>query len=436
MNFLELIEKKKRKEDLSYSEMKFCFDEYLAGNVPEYQMSAFLMAVYFQGMTDEETGSLTKIMIESGDRVDLSKIEGIVVDKHSTGGVGDSTSLVLGPILASCGLNVGKMSGKGLGHTGGTLDKLGSIPGFDYELSVDELIDITNKNKIVIAGQTADITPLDKRLYDLRNASATVDSIPLITASIMSKKLAITSDIILIDVKVGEGAFMKDIDQAMILAKKLVQVGEDFGRKTIAILTNMEQPLGQAVGNALEVEEAFETLKGRGPSDLKELCLHFSGRILSIAKNISYDEARKIAEESISKGYALQKARDMIYYQKGDPSIVDNYDLFPKAAYSYEIKSDREGYIGLLPAREIGNLARDLGAGRVNMNDKLDLAAGVFLEKKIGDRVQVGDTLATLYGSKLDLLEEKGKEFLEIVKIDRDKPQEMRLILEEVGYGA
>lgn len=435
MVFIDLIEKKKNNEELTYEEMSKMFSLYLDGKVPEYQMSALLMAIYFQGMTENEIFDLTKIIIESGETVNLEQIKGIKVDKHSTGGVGDSTTLILGPILASCGINFAKMSGRGLGHTGGTLDKLESIPGFDVELDIDEIIRLTNKEKIVIASQSANITPLDKRLYSLRDTTATVDSIPLIASSIMSKKLAITSDVLVLDVKVGEGAFMKSLEEARLLSNELVKIGEKFGRKTVAILTSMEQPLGRAVGNSLEVEEAIETLKGKGPKDLSELCIFFASKILELSKDIEHEEAKAIVKETISSGKAIEKLEDLIRSQKGNWKVVHDSSLLPQSKYKLEVKSDKSGYINRLPAREIGNIARDLGAGRLNIDDTLDLSAGLYIHKKCGDYIEKGEKLVTLFGKDLQVLKEKSKEYLAIVEVYDGKKKDYPLIIEEVKNG-
>lgn len=436
MKAIDLIEKKKNNKELTYKELKELITSYLKDEVPEYQMSAFLMAVFFQGMSDNEIDNLTKIMIESGDTIDLSAIEGVKVDKHSTGGVGDSTTLILGPILSACGLKFAKMSGRGLGHTGGTLDKLESIPGFSIEMDVNEIIDATNSIGIAIAGQSGNITPADKKLYALRDSSATVDSIPLIASSIMSKKLAISSDVLLLDVKVGEGAFMKTLPEARKLAQELVRIGESFGRRTVAILTSMSQPLGKAIGNGLEVKEAIEILKGNSAGDLEDLCIYLAAKIMELSGFGNFEEAKIMATESISSGKALEKLKELIKSQHGNGDIIEDYNLFPQSEHALDILAPVEGYINALPARLIGNLARDLGAGRLSLEDTLDLGAGIYLESKCGDYVEKNQVIARFYGNDKKTLEEKAQEFLKIINIS-DKKQEVEdLILAEVDHGA
>lgn len=434
MNAIELIEKKKYGGTFTEEEIRSFVKEYVDGNLPDYQMSALLMAIYFQGMSHEETDFLTQAVIDSGETIDLSAIEGKIADKHSTGGVGDTTTLTLGPILSACGLPIAKMSGRGLGHTGGTLDKLESIPGFSVELSVEEIIKKANDNGIVIAGQSANITPADKKLYALRDTTGTVDSIPLIAASIMSKKLAIASDILLLDVKVGEGAFMKDEASAKELAEELVRIGESFGRRTMAMLTSMEQPLGLAVGNALEVIEAIETLKGNGPEDLEYLSVYLAAKILEMAGEGTFEEMEKKAYSVIESGEALKKFAILVENQGGDSAVIEDYNLFPQSQYKKEIKAEKAGYLSALPAREIGILARDLGAGRKKIDDVLDMGAGVLLNKKIGDKVEKGDVLATLFGNDEKVVQEQEKVFLSFIEIQEEKVEKPQLILSEVNH--
>ena len=404
MSVLEVIEKKKHGEALSKEEIESTIAGYLSGAVKDYQMSALLMAIYFSGMDGDEIADLTRTIIESGETVDLSSIKGTVVDKHSTGGVGDTTTLIIGPILSAYGLPFGKMSGRGLGHTGGTLDKLESIPGMSVDLSMDEIVASTNAIGMAVAGQTANITPADKKLYALRDATATVDSIPLIASSIMSKKLAIHGDCLLLDVKVGDGAFMKDKESARKLAETMVHIGETFGRKTLAILTAMEEPLGRAVGNALEVEEAIATLKGEGPEDLTALCVFLSTKLIHLAEG-------------------------------GDDGVIDDFSVFPQPEKTFDVISDTEGYLSQLPAHEVGIISRDLGAGRVTMDDELDMAAGVYLHKKRGDYVEKGDVLATFYGGKNRPMEELAHRFLAIVSFSEEPVPAAPLIIDEVYHG-
>ena len=435
MSVLEVIEKKKHGEALSKDEIESTIVGYLSGAVKDYQMSALLMAIYFSGMNGDEITDLTRTIIESGETVDLSSIKGTVVDKHSTGGVGDTTTLIIGPILSAYGLPFGKMSGRGLGHTGGTLDKLESIPGMSVDLSMDEIVASTNAIGMAVAGQTANITPADKKLYALRDATATVDSIPLIASSIMSKKLAIHGDCLLLDVKVGDGAFMKDKESAHELAETMVHIGETFGRKTLAILTAMEEPLGRAVGNALEVEEAIATLKGEGPEDLTDLCVYLSTKLIHLAEGGDEKAIEKKVKELIESGKALDKLRAFIKNQGGDDKVIDDFSVFPLAEKTFDVISDTEGYLSHLPAHEVGIISRDLGAGRVTMDDELDMAAGVYLHKKRGDYVEKGDVLATFYGGKNRPMEELARRFLAIVSFSEEPVPAAPLIIDEVYHG-
>lgn len=435
MSVLEVIEKKKHGEALSKDEIESTIAGYLSGAVKDYQMSALLMAIYFSGMNGDEIAHLTRTIIESGETVDLSSIKGTVVDKHSTGGVGDTTTLIIGPILSAYGLPFGKMSGRGLGHTGGTLDKLESIPGMSVDLSMDEIVASTNAIGMAVAGQTANITPADKKLYALRDATATVDSIPLIASSIMSKKLAIHGDCLLLDVKVGDGAFMKDKESARELAETMVHIGETFGRKTLAILTAMEEPLGRAVGNALEVEEAIATLKGEGPEDLTALCVYLSTKLIHLAEGGDEKAIEKKVKELIESGKALDKLRAFIKNQGGDDRVIDDFSVFPQAEKTFDVISDTEGYLNHLPAHEVGIISRDLGAGRVSMDDELDMAAGVYLHKKRGDYVKKGDVLATFYGGKNRPMEELARRFLAIVSFSEEPVFAAPLIIDEVYHG-
>lgn len=435
MSVLEVIEKKKHGEALSKEEIESTIAGYLSGVVKDYQMSALLMAIYFSGMEGDEIAHLTRTMIESGETVDLSSIRGTVVDKHSTGGVGDTTTLIIGPILSAYGLPFGKMSGRGLGHTGGTLDKLESIPGLRVDLSMDEIVSSTNTIGMAVAGQTANITPADKKLYALRDATATVDSIPLIASSIMSKKLAIHGDCLLLDVKVGDGAFMKDKESARELAETMVHIGETFGRKTLAILTAMEEPLGRAVGNALEVEEAIATLKGEGPEDLTDLCVTLSTKLIHLAEGGDEHAIRKKVNDLIESGKALDKFRAFIKNQGGDEKVIDDFSYFPPAERVYDVISETEGYLSHLPAHEVGIISRDLGAGRVTMDDTLDMGAGVYLHKKRGDYVKKGDVLATFYGGKDRPMEALARRFMAIASFSKEPVPAAPLIIDEVYYG-
>lgn len=406
MRMIDLIEKKRDKQTLTAEEIKFMINGFASGEIPDYQMSAMLMAIYSNGMEKEELKEMTMTMVASGDEIDLSAIEGIKVDKHSTGGVGDTTTLVLAPLVASLGIPVAKMSGRGLGHTGGTLDKLESIEGFHIEISEEEFMELVNKNKIAVIGQSGNLTPADKVIYALRDVTGTVQSIPLIASSIMSKKIASGSNAIVLDVKVGSGAFMKDIKQAEELARTMVDIGNGVGRQTMAVISDMNQPLGAAIGNAIEVKEAIDTLKGDGPEDLTELCLTLGSQMVYLGGGAdSLEAARKKLIEAIKSGQALEKMKTFIAAQGGDPEVVDHPDRLPQAKYTFEVTADQSGYIETMNANEIGVAAMMLGAGHATKESELDLAVGLVLHKKIGDQVQAGDNLATIYADTQDIQE-------------------------------
>jgi pyrimidine-nucleoside phosphorylase len=401
MRMVDLIAKKRDGFELTKEEIDFIIQGYTKDEIPDYQMSAFAMAVFFQGMTKEERVHLTRAMVESGDKIDLSAIEGIKVDKHSTGGVGDTTTLVLAPLVASVGVPVAKMSGRGLGHTGGTIDKLESIPGFHVEITNEEFVELVNKHKVAVIGQSANLTPADKKLYGLRDVTATVNSIPLIASSIMSKKIAAGADAIVLDVKTGSGAFMKELEDAKELAKAMVDIGNGVGRKTVAIISDMSQPLGFAVGNALEVKEAIDTLKGQGPKDLQELCYALGSRMVVLAgKAKNLQEARSMLEEAITSGKALDKFKTFLAAQGGDVSVVDQPEKLPTAKYQIEVKAKASGYIAEITADKIGTAAMVLGAGRRTKESTIDLAVGLVLHKKIGDQVESGETLVTIHSNR------------------------------------
>ncbi len=400
MRVVDIIEKKKNNEILSNEEIHFIIDGYVNNRIPDYQVSALLMAICFNGLNAEEQVALTKEMLESGEQVDLSNIDGICVDKHSTGGVGDKTTLVVGPLFASCGLKLAKMSGRGLGHTGGTLDKLESIPGFSINIESDDFYKQVSEISLAVIGQTANITPADKKLYALRDVTGTVNSIGLIASSIMSKKLASGAQSIILDVKVGEGAFMKNIDQARELAKSMVQIGKAYGRNMIIVLSDMAEPLGNMVGNSIEVIEAIETLKGKGPDSFRNFCYDLVSEMLVETKVCeTYDQAKKMVQEKIKSGEALNKFKEMIIYQHGDPNVINDYSLLPSAKSKIAVVAKEEGYIKSLNALEIGIGAMLLGAGRENKDATIDLGVGVEVVKKVGDKVEVGDTLAYLYSN-------------------------------------
>ena len=403
MRMVDIITKKRDGGILNNEEIQFFVEGYVNGNIPDYQVSALLMAIVFKGMTKEEIVTLTNYMEHSGDTINLSMIKGVKVDKHSTGGVGDKTSLVLGPLVASCGAKLAKMSGRGLGHTGGTLDKMESIPGMNINISGDAFIEQVQNIGMAIVGQTGYLVPADKKLYALRDVTGTVESIPLIASSIMSKKLASGSDTILLDVKFGSGAFMKNIDSARELAKTMVMIGNGLNRDTRAILTDMTQPLGLAVGNSLEVKEAIDTLKGHGPKDFVELCLGAGAIMLEQAKICStYDEARALLEKKIENGEAFNKLCEFVQAQGGDVSYITNPEKFVMSSHIEDIVSENEGYISEINCLEIGESAMRLGAGRATMEDVIDMSAGIVLNKKVGDYVKKGEKLCTIYTNKTD----------------------------------
>ncbi len=408
MRMVDLIEKKRDGLELSTEEIDYIIKGYTDGSIPDYQMSALTMAIYFKGMTESERANLTMAMVQSGDQIDLSKIEGIKVDKHSTGGVGDTTTLVLGPLVAAVGVPVAKMSGRGLGHTGGTIDKLEAVEGFHVEIDNDEFIQLVNKNKIAVIGQSGNLTPADKKLYALRDVTATVDSIPLIASSIMSKKIAAGADAIVLDVKTGAGAFMKTLEDSRELAKAMVRIGNNVGRNTMAVISDMSQPLGFAIGNALEVEEAIDTLRGEGPEDLTELCLTLGSHMVYLAQKAEdLKTARAMLEEAIRNGSALESFKIFLSSQGGDASVVDDKSKLPQAKYIMELEAQEAGYVSEIVADEIGTAAMLLGAGRATKESEIDLAVGLVLRKKIGDKVEKGESLLTIHSNFEDVKEVK-----------------------------
>ncbi|MCF0110262.1 MAG: pyrimidine-nucleoside phosphorylase [Erysipelotrichaceae bacterium] len=398
MRFVDIINKKRLNQPLTKEEIQFWIDGYVKGDIPDYQVSALCMAIVLNGMNREETRDLTMAMTYSGDVIDLSAINGVKVDKHSTGGVGDKTSLSLTPMVAACGAKVAKMSGRGLGHTGGTLDKLESIKGFDIMIGQEDFIRQVNEIGVSIVGQNAQLVPADKKLYALRDVTGTVQSIPLIASSIMSKKLASGADTILLDVKYGEGAFMQTVEEAKVLAKTMIEIGTDCGRDTRAMITDMNQPLGKAIGNALEVKEAIETLKGNGPEDFTELCMT-AGSIMLQQAHIAKDEteARAMLKEAVTSGAALQKLRDFVKAQHGDVKMIDNPELLPSARFMTPVKTRSAGFVTDLKALELGNLAMRLGAGRATKEDVINPAVGIVLNKKVGNTVRMGEALAIIH---------------------------------------
>lgn len=400
MRMVDLIEKKRDGKSLTKEEIDYIVTAYTEGSIPDYQMSALLMAIYYVDMTDEEITNLTLAMANSGEVIDLSSIEGIKVDKHSTGGVGDTTTLILAPLVASVGVPVAKMSGRGLGYTGGTLDKLEAIPGFKIEIPEEEFIRLVNESKMAVIGQSGDLAPADKKLYALRDVTATVSSIPLIASSIMSKKIAAGADAIVLDVTTGDGAFMKNIDDAKRLAKTMVRIGKLANRQTMAVISDMSQPLGEAIGNSLEVVEAIETLQGNGPEDLTEMCYVLGSQMVVLAKKAdSIDEARQMLSEALHSGKALSKFREMIVNQGGDASVIDEPSKILTAQYEVELPAKTSGVVTKLVANELGIAAMMLGAGRKTKEEDIDHAVGIKLNKKVGEAVSEGESLLTIYSN-------------------------------------
>ncbi|HGG0416013.1 pyrimidine-nucleoside phosphorylase [Clostridium botulinum] len=433
MRMYDLILKKRNGEELSKEEINYFISEYTNGHIPDYQASALLMAIYFQKMRRRETVDLTMAIVNSGDILDLSKIQGIKVDKHSTGGVGDTTTLVLAPMVAALGIPVAKMSGRGLGHTGGTIDKLESFKGFSVNMTEHKFINNVNNIKIAVGAQTADLAPADKKLYALRDVTATVDNISLIASSIMSKKIAAGANAIVLDVKVGEGAFMKTPETGKELAEEMVNIGRSLGRNTVAILSDMDQPLGYAIGNALEVKEAIDTLKGKGPKDLLELCLTLGSNMVILAQKANtIDEARKMLLETIEKGVAIEKLKEFVRSQGGDDTLVDNTDKLPKAAYIIPVVCEKNGYINKIHAQNMGIIASELGAGRATKDSTIDLAVGIVLNKKRSDKVKKGDIIAYVYANDKIKGEKAAKYILNNYVIEEDLKEELPLIYDIV----
>ncbi len=428
MRAYDLIKKKRDNYELADEEIKWIIKGYVAGEIPDYQMAALLMAIYFNGLNERETLTLTLEMAHSGDMMDLSAIKGIKADKHSTGGVGDKTTMIVAPIVASCGVPVAKMSGRGLGHTGGTVDKLESIPGFRTSMSKEEFFDIVNKVGICVIGQTGNIAPADKKMYALRDVTATVNSIPLIASSIMSKKLAAGSDAIVLDVKTGSGAFMKTREMAVKLAQTMVKIGEGAGRKTVALITDMDRPLGNAIGNAVEVIEAAETLKCKGPSDLTELCKKLAADMLVAAQKGSREDCIRMVEDALKSGKALTKFKDMITAQGGNPDCLEDYSIFAGAEVHHNVLADREGYISNINTEKCGISSVILGAGRETKESSIDFGAGIILKEKIGCYVKKGDVIAQMLTNKPETIADAEKLFLENIEIGSEKPAEIPLI--------
>lgn len=429
--FVDLIQKKKQGETLTKEEIDFMITDYVAGKIPDYQMSAMLMAIYFNGMEDEELAVFTLAMRDSGDLVDLSPIDGIKVDKHSTGGVGDKTTLIVGPIVAACGVAVAKMSGRGLGFTGGTLDKLESISGFRIDLSAEEFFETVKKTGISVIGQTGNLAPADKLLYALRDVTATVDSIPLIAASVMSKKLAAGSDKIVLDVTTGSGAFMKNVKDAKTLAKHMVAIGNHAGKETVAVLTSMEEPLGFAIGNNMEVKEAIEVLQGNGPEDVKEVSVALAGMMLSLGlENVSYSQGKRMAKKALSSGQAYEKFKEMVQAQGGDIRYVEHPEFFERDSFEGEVLAAEDGFLSGMDTEKIGVAAGLLGAGRETKDSVIDMSAGIYLKKKIGDTVKKGEPIAICYAGTKEKLNRGMAMFESSIRYSKEAPGIPKLIVD------
>lgn len=429
MRMYDIIIKKRNGHELTKEEIDFFIKGYTEGSIPDYQASALLMAVYFKGMNKRETAELTMAMVNSGSKMDLSAIRGIKVDKHSTGGVGDKTTLVLAPLVASAGVPVAKMSGRGLGHTGGTLDKLESIDGFKVQISMEEFIHNVNNHKIAVVGQTGDLAPADKKLYALRDVTGTVDNVSLIASSVMSKKLAAGADAIVLDVKVGSGAFMKGADDAFLLAQEMVDIGTNLNRNVVALITEMNEPLGYAVGNALEVKEAIDTLRGKGPQDLHQLCIELGSVMLVLGgKAKDFEAAKQLLETNIESGAALDKLVEMVEAQHGNSDQIKNPDMLHKAAHIIEVNALQSGYVSSIDAEGIGIAALLLGAGRETKESPIDYAVGIVLSKKVGDYVNVGETIAYIHANDLSKLEDSKAKLIAAYGLSEEKPGKRPLI--------
>ncbi len=432
MRMYDIIKKKRDGGKLSEAEIKFFIDGYVKGEIPDYQASALCMAIYFKGMDVDETSALTFAIRDSGETLDFSDVNGLRVDKHSTGGVGDKTSLIVAPIVATLGVKVAKMSGRGLGHTGGTVDKLEAIPNFNVDLSRDEFLKVVNEVGIAIVGQSAELAPADKLLYALRDVTATVESLPLIVSSIMGKKLAADDDCIVLDVKTGSGSFMKTLEDSKTLASLMVDIGKKAGKKMLALITDMDRPLGFAIGNSLEVIEAVETLSGKGPKDLTEICIALAANMLYLAEKGSYEDCEKAVKEVIANGEALKTLAKMAKAQGGDDRVIYDTSLFERAKYSHQVKAKKDGYISSVNTEGYGVSALILGAGRNTKEDKIDYSAGIILNKKTGDAVCVGDVIATLYTNDQSKITEAEKRLLAATCISEEKPAYRPLILDKV----
>ena len=428
MRMYDILAKKRDGGILTDEEIQFFIDGYVSGAIPDYQASALLMAIFLKGMTPHATAALTRSLAQSGDLVDLSSIDGIKVDKHSTGGVGDKTTLIVAPVVASLGVRVAKMSGRGLGHTGGTVDKLESIPGFRTTLDREAFFDVVRRVGVSVIGQSGNLAPADKKLYALRDVTATVNSIPLIASSIMSKKIAAGSDRILLDVKTGSGAFMKTLEDSIALAKEMVSIGEHVGRRTVALITDMDRPLGCAIGNALEVCEACETLQGRGPADLTEVCIELAANMLWLAEKGELAQCRSLARQQIANGEAFAKLKEMVQAQGGDTSVLDDPEKFAPPNVCYEVLAQREGFLYAMDTERCGIASMELGAGREKKEDPIDYSAGIVLRKKVGDFVRKGEVLASFYSSEESKCRTAEQTFTQALSIQDARPKQTALI--------
>jgi len=426
---VDLIEKKRDGGTLSYDELKFIVQGFTEGIIPDYQVAAFLMAAYIRTLSDQETYDLTRLMADTGEKVDLSSIKGIVLDKHSTGGVGDKTTLIVAPLAAACGVQVAKMSGRSLGHTGGTIDKLESIPGFRTNLDIGEFISNIKKIGLAITSQSENLAPADKKFYELRDVTGTVESPSLIAASIMSKKLASGADKIVLDVKTGSGAFMKTLDEAITLARMMINIGKSAQKEIVAYVTDMDTPLGNYIGNALEVIEAIEVLKGRGPKDITELSVELAARMVEMSTSMEMDECREKVRNAILNQSGLNKFREMVLRQGGNPEVIEDYSLLEKALYSHEIRSVKEGYVEKIRTDRIGKAVKILGAGRETKEDTIDYSAGIELKVKPGMKVKQGDVIAKLYTNNEGSIKESESIVLESYLVSEQKPPVRPLIL-------
>ncbi len=429
MRMYDIIEKKRDGFELTSEEIDYFIAGYCDGSIPDYQASALLMAIFLKGMTGSETALLTHSMAHSGDMIDLSEIDGIKVDKHSTGGVGDKTTLVLGPIVAACGIPVAKMSGRGLGHTGGTIDKLEAIPGFNTSISRESFIRNVKEIGIAIAGQTGNLAPADKKIYALRDVTATVNNVSLIASSIMSKKLASGAQRIVLDVKTGSGAFMKNLEDSVKLAQAMVKIGENTGRHTVAVVTDMDIPLGRAVGNSLEIIEAIDTLKNKGPRDLAQVSFELAARMLELGGKGSIEHCSGLVRNAVESGEALEKLAVLIEKQGGNSAVIKDYSLFPQAKFRYEYKAESQGHIGSMKTDTIGVASLVLGAGRETKESSIDYAAGIYFHKKTGEKVEKGEVIATLYTNREDKVPEACRLLKQALELSAARPPEKPLIM-------